>query len=74
MNLIDVIFPRIVHAFILGTGYSDLRIIEHLVLRIITMTLHRDRVDEIRLIRRIVQALLDLSDENVVGRPGTKRV
>ena len=73
MNLIDVIFPRIVHTLILGTGYSDLRIIEHLVLRIITMTLHRDRVDEIRLIRRIVQALLDLSDENVVGRPGTKR-
>ena len=73
MNLIDVIFPRIVHTLILGAGYFNLRIIEHLVFRIIAMALHCDRVDEIRLIRRIIQALLDLSDENVVGRPGAKR-
>ena len=38
------------------------------------MALHRDRVDEVRLIRRIVQTLLDLSDEMTLLRALEGRV
>ena len=73
MNLIHVILPRIGHPLVLDTGHLDLRIIEYLVLRIIAMSFHRDRIDEVRLIRRVIQALFDLPDKNIVRWPSAKR-
>ena len=73
MNHVYIIFPGVVHSLVFYSGHLDLRVIQHLFLRIISVRTNCDRVNKIRLIRCIVQRLFHLADQDLILRPGAKR-
>ena len=58
-------------SFGISSGYLNFRVIKYFVIRVASVTLYRNGVEEIRLIRSRIQCLGCLVNQNVVCRPGS---
>ena len=72
MHKIHIIFPCISLSFILHAADNDLRIVQHFLRGIFSVSLHADREHEILSFRRI-HGFHDIRHEDVVRRPAFRR-
>ena len=66
--LVHIVFPGIVLLFCRCSCYGDLRVLNHLFCRIISMSLHTDCKYKILLLGR-VQSVFDVRQKNIILRP-----
>ena len=74
MKFVDVVLPLIMLSFGITAGYLNFRIFKYFVIRVASVALYGNGVQEIGLVRSRIQSLCCLVDQNVICRPGSNFV